>query len=252
MTNTPAPAADLAPEPSPASAAAADPAPAASSNLLGGAQPQPQSGAPAEYADFTLPEGKTLGADAIGEVKALAKDLSLSQEQAQKVAEKWADKLGGQPQAPADYADFALPEGLTVDKERMGDFKTLAKELGLSQDAAQKLVDFQGTRMKDMLDAPYKLWTETQKQWQADITADPDIGGAKLQTNLSLAAKVIDAFGGDKLRQALDVTGAGNHPDVVRTFINMGKALAEGSFASGNPVKSSKSYGDVFYGAVDK
>ena len=47
---------------------------------------EPQ-GAPDEYADFTLPEGIEIDPDGLGNLKALAKDLNLTQEQAQKVAD---------------------------------------------------------------------------------------------------------------------------------------------------------------------
>ena len=44
-------------------------------------------GAPESYADFTLPEGATLAPEVIEETKGLAKELNLSQEQAQRVAD---------------------------------------------------------------------------------------------------------------------------------------------------------------------
>ena len=50
-----------------------------------------------------------------------------------------------QPALPAEYAEFTLPEGFDKSESyetQVGEFKTLAKELNLSQEQAQKLVDF--------------------------------------------------------------------------------------------------------------
>ena len=50
--------------------------------------------------------------------------------------------------APETYADFTVPEGSTVSKEVIGESATpLFRELGLSQDQAQKLVDFYSTQV---------------------------------------------------------------------------------------------------------
>jgi hypothetical protein len=59
----------------------------------------------------------------------------------------------------------------------------------------------------------------------------------KFVSVLAQAAKAIERFGGDGLREALNVTRAGNHPAVVRAFIQIGKALgdAEG-LSTGKPV----------------
>lgn len=57
-------------------------------------------GAPEEYADFELPEGFELDAAALDAFKPIAKELNLSQEQAQRLvtlqtenAQRWADQL---------------------------------------------------------------------------------------------------------------------------------------------------------------
>lgn len=60
-------------------------------------------GAPESYEDFTMPEGATLAAEVLEETKGLAKELNLSQEQAQKVADLLA-KAGTESGKAADAA----------------------------------------------------------------------------------------------------------------------------------------------------
>lgn len=134
------------------------------------------------------------------------------------------------------YADFTLPDGVQVDGEQLTEAKKMFAADGLSQDRAQAYVDLYTEKLKEATEAPYKLWAETQRAWQDEVRADREIGGAKLAGNLSIAAKAIDRFGGDRLRQALNVSGAGNHPDVIRAFIRIGKAISEDSMVMGRGV----------------
>src|SRR5215813_4406120 len=63
--------------------------------------------------------------------------------------------------APADYKDFTLPEGMTVDQDTATSFKAVVKEYGLSQEQAQKLVDMQAQlaakQSQDLMDKWDKL-----------------------------------------------------------------------------------------------
>ncbi|MGO8944260.1 MAG: hypothetical protein ACLQJ7_11380, partial [Syntrophobacteraceae bacterium] len=63
--------------------------------------------------------------------------------------------------APSEYAEFTIPEGTTLDEQTATEFKGLAKELDLTQEQAQKLLDFGGGKLRAQIEAPYKLWAET-------------------------------------------------------------------------------------------
>ncbi|RAU21084.1 hypothetical protein CU669_15115 [Paramagnetospirillum kuznetsovii] len=143
--------------------------------------------------------------------------------------EKEAEKAEG---APEEYTDFTMPEGLELKAEVLTDYKALAKDLNLTQDAAQKLVEFGTTSLKEAAEAPYKLWADTQKSWQDAVKSDADIGGAKLQESLALSAKAIDASVGDALREGLNVTGAGNHPAMVKHFTEVGRVVEAATAAN--------------------
>ncbi len=134
------------------------------------------------------------------------------------------------------YADFTLPEGVVIDVDGMSEAKKFFAEDGLSQDRAQAYVDLYTNRLKDAMEAPYKLWAETQRSWQDEVRNDREIGGARLAANLGVAAKAVDRFGGDALRQALNVSGAGNHPEIIRAFIRIGKAISEDGLVMGRGV----------------
>jgi hypothetical protein len=153
------------------------------------------------------------------------------------------------PKAPEEYTEFAIPEGTTLDEQTGTEFKGLAKELDLTQEQAQKLLDFGGEKLRAQIEAPYKLWAETQAKWQAEVKADPEIGGTKFEQSIKDAAQVFvpgesnpfvksDAEA-KSLREALNMTGAGNNPAIVKFFVKIGTLLKEPGSLSGGPVKDS-------------
>ncbi len=149
--------------------------------------------------------------------------------------------------APEEYAEFTLPEGTALDEQSATEFKGLARELDLTQEQAQKLLDFGGGKLRAMAEAPYKLWAETQSKWQAEVKSDPEIGGTKFEDSVRTAAEVFkpgesnpfvkDAKEAQALREAMNMTGAGNNPAIVKLFVKMGNILKEPASLSGNPVK---------------
>lgn len=145
--------------------------------------------------------------------------------------EKKDDKPAG---APEEYAEFAAPEGVELDQDLLGEFKPLAKELNLSQENAQKLVDMAAKIVTKQLEAV----TAQVAQWAEDARADPEIGGDKLAANLALGKRVIDFAGGKPLRDALNETGVGNHPSLIKAFAKLGALISDDMLERGQPAAS--------------
>lgn len=144
---------------------------------------------------------------------------------------------------PEEYADFAAPEGITLDPEALETFKPIAKELGLTQEQAQKLVDVQAQTAKRWQEAVQQHVVDTRLAWREAAQADKEIGGEKFVENLGVAKQGRDAFGDDELKSLLDETGIGDHPAVIRFFYKVGKANSEHDFVnSGKPEKQKSFY----------
>ncbi len=140
---------------------------------------------------------------------------------------------------PQSYTDFVVPEGARADGKMSGEFKALAQELGLNQEGAQKLVDLYAST--------HRQWGETQSQWQNQAKTDREYGGIHLTKSIATAAKAIDAFGGKDLRAALEQTGAGNHPEVIRFFYRVGKSISEDGLVSARSAAASRSPAEIMY-----
>lgn len=141
------------------------------------------------------------------------------------------------PAAPETYADFKAPEGFEIDKDAIAEALPIFKELGLTQDQAQSLVDFYAKTSQKAANAPVDYWKAQQETWRNEIKADPVIGG-RLDQVRAETSRMVDSVGEPKLaadfREAMDLTGAGNNPAFIRFFHAMAKKFGEGTLVSGS------------------
>ncbi|SNS15950.1 hypothetical protein [Pseudomonas segetis] len=135
-----------------------------------------------------------------------------------------ADKPTGPPD---EYADFTVGEGAEIDADVLNDFKGIAKELGLTQEGAQKLIDLQSAMAAKQEQALSESREGLRKQWSEAVRNDPEFGGEKYDENVAIAAKTMQAFGDDTLRTLLNDSGLGNHPALVKFCHRIGKAISE-------------------------
>lgn len=148
---------------------------------------------------------------------------------------------------PETYV-FTAPEGKEYDPQVLESFSGAAKEAGLTQDAAQKLIEKMApaiaARQADQVTAIHRGWTEAS-------STDKEFGGEKLKENLGVAKRALDTFdpapmGADgkpsttPLRTLLDDTGLGNHPEVIRLLYRAGKAISEDKFVGGSAAGAGK------------
>lgn len=146
--------------------------------------------------------------------------------------------------APEKYADFKVPDGVTLDAKTLEAATPIFKDLGLTQDQAQKLIDFQTAQMKELAAAPKAVFEQVNAEWSAKTLADPEISGAVSGGKTGIDAvkydisRALDSISDPKLksefRDVMNVTGAGNHPAFVKTFWKLSQRIAEGSHVPGS------------------
>ena len=128
--------------------------------------------------------------------------------------------------APESYA-FKLPESGLLTQSVADSFGAVAKQLNLPQEGAQQVLDA-------LAPAIQKAQTDHLKQasesWAAAVSADPVIGKPEEQ---AIAKKAVDAFATPELKTLLNESGMGNHPEVVKLFHAIGKAISEDKFVGG-------------------
>ncbi|MEG7366316.1 peptidase [Serratia marcescens] len=178
-----------------------------------------------------------------GEEKPAAEKTAeeLAAEKAEKDAADKAEK-DKKPAAPEKY-EFAAPEGQELDANALAVFEPIAKELGLTQEQAQKLVDIYPQIQQQQAEA----WSKQGEEWREQVKSDKEIGGDKYTANVGNAQKALDQFGSPALREYLETTLLGNHPELVRFFAKVGKAVSEDTMVMPNN-GGQLSAADVLYG----
>lgn len=156
------------------------------------------------------------------------------------------EKEQKQEGAPEKY-EFQAGEGVELDAEALKDFEPVARELNLTNEQAQKLVDAYPKILAGVQQRQADAWQAQTEEWAATVKADKEIGGDKLTANLGVAQRALDTFGTPELKEYLNGTGLGNHPELVKAFIKVGKAMSEDGMVTGKE-SGQRSAAEVLYG----
>lgn len=166
-------------------------------------------------------------------------------EEAPVEGEKPEGEEGEKPEGeaePIEYEDFAAPEGVTLEPEVLEAFKTQAKELGLDQANAQKFVDMAVELQQKNATQFAQQLVDYRAELRENVKKDEEIGGAAMNEKLKVAVAAREQFGTPALKELLDESGLGDHPEVIRffyrvgtqtgdhTFVNPGKPVSQGGF----------------------
>lgn len=157
--------------------------------------------------------------------------------------------------APEKY-ELTPPDGFEqIDADALAEAEPVLRELNLNNEQAQKLMPAAANLVKRTLDRAEKAITDRaiaqRKEWADAFEADQDLGGANKAKTLADAARAFDHYGikpGEGLRQLLDESGLGNHPDMIRFVARIGRDLDEGSFERGGAGSESLTPAERFYG----
>ena len=146
------------------------------------------------------------------------------------------------------YADFTLPEGVTLNEGLLEQAAPLFKELGLNQEQAQKLVDFQASQVEAGQQGQMDAFNQLKNDWVDQAKKDPEIGGEKFDENIGIAKEALTKFGSEGLTKLLNDFGMGNHPEMIRFMAKVGRLTKEDvPDDSGNPVGKPRDHVGILY-----
>ena len=150
------------------------------------------------------------------------------------------------PEQPIEYEDFTLPEGMRPDAESMSQAKEAFKELGLSQEQSQKLVDMNTHILQQALAAKDQQWLDTTDNWAKEVRSDPELGGRNYKNSVARAERALAKFDqSGELTDFLVTTQAGNNPAFMKFLVGVDKATSEDSFERGGSSGKPKEISDA-------
>lgn len=151
-----------------------------------------------------------------------------------------APVLGADPNKPAepvtpkgapDAYVFKAPEGQALDAAQIEAFSPLFKELGISQENAQKFVDKSFEVLPKLIEArDTAIQQEIAKEDALKVEAtrkDAEYGGDKFEASAKVANAALAKFGRPGLAKKLLEAGLASDPDVVHLLWNVGQKLGE-------------------------
>ena len=152
---------------------------------------------------------------------------------------------------PEKYDAFNLNEGFELDAGALKAAEPLFKEIGLTQEKAQKAIDAYSEIVKAHSQSQLDAWNTSQEEWKKGITEHAEFGGDKLDVSLSHAARAMDKISSDptEFRNALASSGLGNHPLIFEFLVKTGMEMGEDGFVKGgNSSSTRKPIAERWYG----
>ncbi|WP_198350833.1 hypothetical protein [Flavisphingomonas formosensis] len=162
--------------------------------------------------------------------------------------------LGGPPRAPDSYR-LEAPEGLSLDDAAVAMATPAFQALNLSNEQAQSLMPVAAEWAKSLQERGQQQLMEQvaaqRREWFEAARGDREIGGGNWDASTARAARALDMLGfpkGSAFRALLDESGLGNHPEMIRAFARVGRAVSEDGFERpGTPSAGRKTDEELFY-----
>lgn len=200
-----------------------------------------------DSSDAVLNGGKPAKADAATSKDDKADDSS-GDDKDKKPDDKADDDDKSAEGAPEGDYEFTMPEGMQLDKQVADAYSPVFKELNLSNDKAQKLVDTYVQAQTDAQKAQVEAWQQMQVNWVSEAKADKEIGGGNWDATVDKANAVIRTFGNDGLVEALSTFALGNHPEMIRFCARIGDAVGEDALTAPAAAAAAISVEERLYG----
>lgn len=140
----------------------------------------------------------------------------------QKPEEKKPEQKKDEPVVPEKY-DLKVPEGMVLNENLVNEFTPIAKELKLTNESAQKLVDLFAKGQAQQLETLNK----TRESWRQQVKGDAELNG-----RLPLAKKAL-RLADEGAKKLFTETWLGDHPDVVRFLAKVGELVGEDKLIEG-------------------
>lgn len=130
--------------------------------------------------------------------------------------------------SPPEKYDIALPEGTQLDEMAYNEFSEIARSVGLSNDAANKLAGYGLSFAQKAQEAVMQQQEQMINNWGEEARKEL---GVKFDTTVTQAGIGIEALEKviPNIRQALNETGAGNRVEIIKAIAYLGEMVGEDS-----------------------
>lgn len=169
-----------------------------------------------------------------------------SQEDEEQVPDK-DEKSDDSEQKEVEYK-LELAEDSKLHSDFVNEMTEFAKQHGLSNEAAQELVDWQNETVNEIIAKSQEFQEKQVEDWKQETINDPELGGEKLTEVSEYAKSVVKQFGNEAIIEMLNESGLGNHKEVVRFLSKIGRAMSNDNFVEGEQARPQLEDWEIMYG----
>jgi hypothetical protein len=154
------------------------------------------------------------------------------------------------PTGPPEKYEWKNEGDLKIATPVMTAYEKAAREAGLSQDSAQKMLDSLRTTVHENAVQRHEAQV---REWADSLSAHPTLGGDKLEETGANMRRVMAEFGSPALQGLLMESGLGWHPAVAELLNSIAKKVGGDRIVTGAPpTGSAEDQAKKFYNAMPK
>lgn len=153
---------------------------------------------------------------------------------------------GDKPQGAPEKYEFTMPEGVELDTALLEKAEPVLRELNLTNDQANKLATLIAEQRVSEAQRSSDAYAQQVEDWGKSARDDKEFGGAAFEQSVAQAQKAIGQFGTPELKTLL-ADGLGNHPELIRFCVRVGKAIGEDGGVDGSKAATPKSAASVLF-----
>ena len=131
----------------------------------------------------------------------------------------------GRPQTPEGY-DFGTEPG----DNRLDFFKDAVHKIGLTQDQATNMLQLYAAVEQEQSKAGDKANADFAVNSQIELKRE---WGVEYDSNIDMAQRAFAQFATPEFSKIMDETGIGNHPELLKAFSKVGKAMGDDKLVVG-------------------
>ena len=169
--------------------------------------------------------------------------------QGDQAADSSTDDGKGKEGAPEAYAEFTLPEGVKIDAAKLEQALPIFKELNLTQEQAQKLIDLQ----TDGVNKANEAFSADKATRLQALKSDKEIGGDNFAKSSEMVGRALNTFLSAEEQQDLGqyIDRFGTNTTLVKLMYRVAKGMTEDTkFEGGNSVNGTEDRINSFYSTM--
>ncbi len=158
--------------------------------------------------------------------------------------EKKADD--DKPAGPPEKYELTMPEGVELDAALLEKVDPVFRDIGLTNEQANKLANVFAEYRVSEAQGQSDAYAQQVEDWGKAARDDKEFGGAAFDASVAQAQKAIGQFGSPELKTLL-ADGLGNHPELIRFCVRVGKAIGEDGGVEASRAATPRSAAETLY-----